>query len=73
LTAQGKVLYTGVSEWTAEQITDAAAIGKQLGLRKLISNQPIYNMFERYERGVIRACEQEGMGQVVFSKPTGSN
>ncbi|WP_054023100.1 aldo/keto reductase family protein [Bacillus sp. FJAT-28004] len=68
LTAQGKVLYTGVSEWTAEQITDAAAIGKQLGLRKLVSNQPIYNMFERYiERGVIRACEQEGMGQVVFS------
>lgn len=68
LTAQGKVLYAGVSEWTAAQITDAAAIGKRLNLRKLISNQPIYNMFERYiERGVIEACEQEGMGQVVFS------
>lgn len=68
LMAQGKVLYAGVSEWTAAQITDAAAIGKRLNLRKLISNQPIYNMFERYiERGVIEACEQEGMGQVVFS------
>lgn len=68
LTAQGKVLYTGISEWTAEQITDAAATGKRLNLRPLISNQPIYNMFERYiERDVIPACEKEGMGQVVFS------
>jgi voltage-dependent potassium channel beta subunit len=68
LTAQGKVLYTGISEWTAEQITDAAATSKRLGLRPLVSNQPIYNMFERYiEKDVIRASEQEGMGQVVFS------
>ncbi|WP_053372415.1 aldo/keto reductase family protein [Paenibacillus sp. FJAT-27812] len=68
LTAQGKVLYTGISEWTAAQITDAAATSKRLGLRPLISNQPIYNMFERYiEQDVIRTSEQEGMGQVVFS------
>lgn len=68
LTAQGKVLYTGISEWTAEQIKDAAATSKRLGLRPLVSNQPIYNMFERYiEQDVIRASEQEGMGQVVFS------
>lgn len=68
LTAQGKVLYTGISEWTAQQITDAAQTSKRLGLRPLVSNQPIYNMFERYiEQGVVQACEQEGLGQVVFS------
>ncbi|WP_419874936.1 aldo/keto reductase family protein [Candidatus Pristimantibacillus sp. PTI5] len=68
LTAQGKVLYAGISEWTAQQITDAAQTGRRLGLRPLVSNQPIYNMFERYiEQGVIQACEQEGLGQVVFS------
>lgn len=68
LTAQGKVLYAGISEWTAQQITDAAQTGRRLGLRPLVSNQPIYNMFERYiEQGVVQACEQEGLGQVVFS------
>ncbi|MEV5027002.1 aldo/keto reductase family protein [Paenibacillus sp. LPE1-1-1.1] len=68
LTAQGKVLYAGISEWTAQQITDAAQTSRRLGLRPLVSNQPIYNMFERYiEQGVVQACEQEGLGQVVFS------
>ncbi|MGN7455460.1 aldo/keto reductase family protein [Paenibacillus pasadenensis] len=69
LTAQGKILYAGVSEWSAEQIKSAAAIGKQLNLRPLISNQPIYNLFERYieKEGVIQQCEEAGLGQVVFS------
>ncbi|TVX97911.1 aldo/keto reductase family protein [Paenibacillus cremeus] len=68
LVSQGKVLYTGVSEWTAAQITDAAHTAKQLGLRPLISNQPIYNMLVRYiEKEVLPTCEKEGLGQVVFS------
>ncbi|TYP76500.1 aldo/keto reductase family protein [Paenibacillus methanolicus] len=69
LTAQGKILYAGVSEWSAGQIAEAASIGKSLNLRPLISNQPIYNMFERYieREDVIRQCESAGMGLVVFS------
>lgn len=68
LTAQGKVLYTGISEWSASQISNAAEVGKRLGLRPLISNQPIYNMFERYiEKEVLEVSAAEGMGQVVFS------
>ncbi|WP_424767487.1 aldo/keto reductase family protein [Paenibacillus sp. sgz302251] len=68
LTAQGKVLYTGISEWSASQIAEASETGKRLGLRPLVSNQPIYNMFERYiEKDVLQVCEREGMGQVVFS------
>nr|WP_154959219.1 aldo/keto reductase family protein [Paenibacillus xylanexedens] len=69
LQAQGKILYAGVSEWTAAQIVEASGISKRLNLRPLISNQPIYNMFERYieREGVIEQCEQEGLGLIVFS------
>ncbi len=68
LTAQGKILYAGISEWSAAQITDAVRTGQRLNLRPLVSNQPIYNMFERYiEQEVIPVCETEGLGQVVFS------
>lgn len=68
LTAQGKILYSAVSEWSAAQITDAAGIQKRLNLRPLISNQPIYNLFERYiEQEVIPVSQREGIGQIVFS------
>jgi voltage-dependent potassium channel beta subunit len=69
LTAQGKILYAGVSEWSAEQIAEATAIGRRLNLRPIISNQPIYNMFERYieRENIIKQCETDGIGLVVFS------
>ncbi|MDF2962800.1 MAG: aldo/keto reductase [Paenibacillus sp.] len=68
LVAQGKILYAGVSEWTAAQITDAVHTGRRLNLRPLISNQPIYNMLVRYiEKDVLPVSEKEGLGQVVFS------
>lgn len=68
LTAQGKILYAAISEWTPVQITEAAAISKQLNLRPIIANQPIYNMFERYiEDEVLNVSEQAGIGQIVFS------
>lgn len=68
LVRQGKILYPAVSEWSAAQIADAVGIRKRLGLRPLISNQPIYNMFERYiEREVMPLSMREGIGQIVFS------
>ncbi|MEK0317804.1 aldo/keto reductase family protein [Cohnella sp. 56] len=69
LTAQGKILYAGVSEWNASQIEEAAALGRKLNLRPLVSNQPIYNMFERYieKENVIEQCQLDGIGLVVFS------
>lgn len=68
LVAQGKVLYTGVSEWSAAQITHAKAIEERRNLRPLVSNQPIYNMLVRYiEKEVIPTSASFGMGQVVFS------
>ena len=68
LVRQGKVLYIGVSEWTADQISDALRIAKEMNLDRIVSNQPQYNMIQRrIENGVIPLCEREGIGQVVFS------
>jgi aryl-alcohol dehydrogenase-like predicted oxidoreductase len=68
LVTQGKVLYVGVSEWSATQIDDAVHLARALNLDRIVSNQPIYNLLTRYvERDVIPICEREGIGQIVFS------
>ncbi len=67
LVRQGKALYIGVSEWTAEQISRAAALARELRL-PLISNQPQYSMLWRViEQQVVPACDREGLGQIVWS------
>ena len=43
---QGKALYIGVSEWTADQIRAGVALSKELGFQ-LISSQPQYSMLWR--------------------------
>jgi voltage-dependent potassium channel beta subunit len=68
LVSQGKILYAGVSEWSAAQITEAVHLSRYYRLRPLVSNQPIYNMLVRYiEKEVLPVSEKEGLGQVVFS------
>jgi voltage-dependent potassium channel beta subunit len=68
LVRQGKVLYVGVSEWTADQIADALRLAEEMNLDRIVSNQPQYNMIQRrIEAEVIPLCEREGVGQVVFS------
>ncbi|MDQ2758605.1 MAG: aldo/keto reductase family protein [Actinomycetota bacterium] len=64
---QGKALYIGVSEWTAEQIRDGVALAKQLGFQ-LISSQPQYSMLWRViEDEVVPTCEELGVSQIVWS------
>jgi aryl-alcohol dehydrogenase-like predicted oxidoreductase len=68
LVRQGKVLYIGVSEWRAEEIAAALKIAAELGLDRIVSNQPQYNMLWRViEAEVVPLCEQEGIGQIVWS------
>ncbi|BCM92622.1 L-glyceraldehyde 3-phosphate reductase [Abditibacteriota bacterium] len=68
LVLQGKILYAGVSEWTAGQIAHAVDYSRGAGLRPLVSNQPQYNMLARgIEKEILPLCEREGIGQVVFS------
>src|SRR5436305_6787801 len=63
----GKVLYLGVSEWKADEITRGAALARELNI-PLISNQPQYSMLWRViESQVIPAAEREGISQIVWS------
>ncbi|MGO4106184.1 aldo/keto reductase family protein [Paenibacillus sp. YAF4_2] len=68
LVRSGKVLYVGVSEWQASQIAEALGVADRYLLDRIVVNQPIYNMFERYiEKEIIPLSERSGIGQVVFS------
>lgn len=68
LMRQGKVLYWGVSCWSAEQIRDACAIADRRLAFRPASNQPPYSLLQRdIERKVIGASDEMGLGQVVFS------
>ena len=68
LVRQGKVNYIGVSEWTADQLASALRIADEMGLDRIVSNQPQYNMLWRViEAEVVPLCEREGIGQIVFS------
>jgi aryl-alcohol dehydrogenase-like predicted oxidoreductase len=67
LVRQGKVLYIGVSEWTAEQLRAGHALAQDLGIQ-LISNQPQYSMLHRVIEGkVVPASEELGISQIVWS------
>lgn len=64
----GKVLYWGVSEWTAEQIDEVCRIAKELGANPPVSNQPRYSLLTpQIDEAVLPACVANGMGSVVFS------
>jgi aryl-alcohol dehydrogenase-like predicted oxidoreductase len=67
LVRMGKVLYVGVSEWTAQQIKEGHDLAEQLGIQ-LISNQPQYSMLWRVIEGdLVPTCVSLGMSQIVFS------
>ena len=64
---QGKALYIGVSEWTADQIRDGVKLSKELGFQ-LISSQPQYSMLWRViEDEVVPASRELGVSQIVWS------
>jgi voltage-dependent potassium channel beta subunit len=68
LVRQGKALYIGVSEWRAEEIAAAVRVAGQMGLDRIVSNQPQYNIIWRViESEVIPVCQQVGVGQAVWS------
>ena len=63
----GKAHYIGVSEWTADQIREAHALARDLGI-SLVSSQPQYSMLWRnIEEEVVPACKELGIGQIVWS------
>ena len=64
---QGKALYIGVSEWTADQIRRGHALARELRI-PFVSNQPQYNMIWRViETEVVPTSKELGVGQIVWS------
>jgi len=69
LVQQGKVLYWGTSEWSAEEIIAAHTIAHGLYLTPPSMEQPQYNLFvrERVEKEYARLYRDYGMGTTVWS------
>jgi L-glyceraldehyde 3-phosphate reductase len=64
---QGKALYVGLSNYTAEQTEKAIKILEEMGIHCLI-HQPKYSMFERWvEKGLLDVLEKSGVGCIPFS------
>jgi L-glyceraldehyde 3-phosphate reductase len=63
----GRALYAGISNYSASQTDEAAAILRELGTPCLI-HQPKYSMLERWvEEGLLDVLEDKGIGCIPFS------
>lgn len=64
---QGKALYVGISNYSAEDTRRASQILKRMGVHLLI-HQPSYSMFNRWiENGLLDVLEEEGVGGIAYS------
>lgn len=69
LVRQGKVFYWGTSEWSAEQISDAQRIAREVGAVPPCVEQPQYNLLHRRRLEVEYepVFERYGMGTTTWS------
>lgn len=67
LVHQGKALYIGISNYSAEQTQAITKIFRELGTPFII-HQPRYNMLDRWiEDGLTDVLAEEGLGAITFS------
>ncbi len=66
---QGKVLYWGTSEWSADEIRAAYEIAERHHLHKPVMEQPQYNLFarEKVEKEYARLYADIGLGTTIWS------
>ena len=69
LIAQGKILYWGTSEWSAQEITEAYGVAREFHLTPPSMEQPEYNMLNRarFEHDYAPLFERFGMGTTIWS------
>ncbi|MCB8967134.1 MAG: aldo/keto reductase [Chloroflexota bacterium] len=69
LIQQGKVLYWGTSEWSAQQIMEAHSVARQYNLLPPTMEQPQYNMLtrQRFEAEYGRLYDTIGLGTTIWS------
>lgn len=64
---QGKALYVGISQYSAEDTAKAYQILKEMGVPLLI-HQPRYSMMDRWvENGLMDVLGEKGIGSIAFS------
>ena len=68
LITQGKVLYWGTSEWTAQQLTQAHLVARQYNLIPPTMEQPEYNLFNRQKvESDYLPLYELGLGTTIWS------
>lgn len=69
LITQGKILYWGTSEWSAQEITEAHVVARQYHLVPPTMEQPQYNLFcrENVEKKLKPLFDRFGLGATVWS------
>ena len=69
LIMQGKILYWGTSEWSAQEIMEAHMFAKQNHLIGPVMEQPEYNMFARQKLEVeyLQLFKTVGLGTTIWS------
>ncbi len=69
LIQQGKILYWGTSEWSAQEIMEAHMVAKELRLIGPVMEQPQYNMFhrEKVEVDFNQIYKTVGLGTTIWS------
>jgi voltage-dependent potassium channel beta subunit len=65
----GKAMYWGTSMWSAAEIMEAISVAEKHHLHKPVTEQPVYNLFERerFARGFARFYRDHGYGATTFS------
>ena len=72
LVRQGKVLYLGVSNWTARHIMIALYLAKSKNYSRFVSLQAYYSLVGRdIEHELLPLCNEEGLGVLPWSPLSG--
>ena len=69
LIQQGKILYWGTSEWSAQQITEAHVAAREWNLTPPTMEQPQYNLFvrDKVEADYAPIYDKFGLGTTIWS------
>ncbi|SDX57402.1 aldo/keto reductase [Paenibacillus sp. PDC88] len=68
LVTQGKVRYIGCSNFEAWRIVESLWVSEKMNLERFVTNQPSYNMFNRYiEQEILPVSERHGLSTLAYS------
>ncbi|HXP28531.1 MAG TPA: aldo/keto reductase, partial [Solirubrobacteraceae bacterium] len=67
LVEDGMIRYAAASNYSAERLEQALALGERDGAASFVALQPEYNLLERdYERELMALCERRGLACIPY-------